>query len=171
MPLHGAAGARPHAPDGESELLQPDADPCLLHSHQRRWPAPRPYRPRRRRRIVEHLVDQELRPDVPRLLCVLLVQPVVGRWRRCCTRRQHLGSRRRGKTTRDHELLAPTCAELYSRCSFLAALIQASSVSLGRLRVSSSYTVLYGDKTMHGTVRSFLGHTFATVPVHACPRV
>lgn len=94
MPLHSAAGAHPDAPDGEPELLQPDADPCL-HPHQRRRRRPprRPYCRRRRRRrcLLQYLVDQELRLDAPRLLRVHLIQPVVvGWWRRRCTRRQHL---------------------------------------------------------------------------------
>ncbi|PAN14179.1 hypothetical protein GQ55_2G378500 [Panicum hallii var. hallii] len=76
MPPHGAAGARPDAPDGEPELLQPDADP-RPRPRQRRGPPRRPRRCRLRR-LLQHLVDQVLCLDVPRLLGVHLLHLGVG---------------------------------------------------------------------------------------------
>jgi hypothetical protein len=79
VPLQGTARARPEGPDGEPELLEADADP---------GPGPR-----QRRRpgtlLLEHLVDEELRPEVPRLLRVHLVHLGV-RERRRRPQEQHL---------------------------------------------------------------------------------
>jgi hypothetical protein len=82
VPQQGPARARPEAPDGEPELLQPDADPG-------------PAGPRQRRRrpwalLLQHLVDEVLRPEVPRLLRVHLVHLGVRERRRRCPQEQHL---------------------------------------------------------------------------------
>lgn len=88
MPQHGPAGAHPDTPHGEPELLQPDADP-RLHPRQRR--RPRQPRPRRRHGLLQHLVDQVLRLEAPRLLGVHLVHLRV-RERRRRPQHQHLVS-------------------------------------------------------------------------------
>lgn len=125
-------------------------------------------RRRRRRRLLQHLVDQELRLDVPRLLCVHLAQLAVvgGRCRRRCTRRPHLsfrsmawwppapaGDELGGTKTKELFLHLPVLDSwtrvlcwtvIYNHFSFLYITIfrflqlQASFMSLGRLRVSSS---------------------------------
>ena len=88
VPLQGPARPHPDAPDGKPHLLQPHANPGP-HPRQRRRPGPR-----RGALLLQHLVDQVLRPDVPRLLRVHLLHLRV---RERCRRpqQQHLRDRRR----------------------------------------------------------------------------
>jgi hypothetical protein len=88
VPLQGPARPHPDAPDGEPHLLQPHANPGP-HPRQRRRPEPR-----RGALLLQHLVDQVLRPEVPRLLRVHLLHLGV-RERRRRPQQQHLRDRRR----------------------------------------------------------------------------
>lgn len=83
VPLQCPAGAHPEAPDAEPELLEPDADPGT-RPRQHRRPGPR-----RGALLLQHLVDEVLRPEVPRLLRVHLVHLGV-RERRRRPQQQHL---------------------------------------------------------------------------------
>jgi len=80
VPLQGPARARPEATDGDPELLEPDADPGPGPRHQRRRPGAL---------LLQHLVDEVLRPEVPRLLRVHLVHLGVPERRRR-PQQQHL---------------------------------------------------------------------------------
>lgn len=130
VPLQGPARPHPDAPDGEPELLQPHADP-RLHPRQRQRRRPGPHR---RALLLQHLLDQVLRPDVPCLLRVHLVHLRVRERRRrpqqqhlpsCAVERQQQQWRRRGEEDGEEirggflwcELLAAGCLPCWDVCA------------------------------------------------------
>lgn len=122
VPLHGPARARPEAPDGDPELLEPDADPGP-GLRQRRRPGAL---------LLQHLVDEVLRPEVPRLLRVHLLHLGVRERRRRCPQQQHprllAKQRRRGGERRRRERERVSWCELPAAVGCLAWDVRASTV-------------------------------------------